>query len=67
MCGCSDFDSGVHKPSAGQKKVLERISRLVASPGPPPCTSAKACHGLCGARAGPGCDVVDAPRARCQP
>ncbi|CAK0895306.1 unnamed protein product, partial [Prorocentrum cordatum] len=65
--GCSDFDSTVFKPSVGQLKILERISDLVASAGPPSCTSAEAFHELCGARAGPGCDLVDAPRARYQP
>ncbi|CAK0861849.1 unnamed protein product, partial [Prorocentrum cordatum] len=67
MCGCSDFDSGSSKPSAGQMRVLERTSKLVASSGPPTCTSAGAFHELCGARAGQGYDMVDAPRARCQP
>ncbi|CAK0883302.1 unnamed protein product [Prorocentrum cordatum] len=67
MHGCSDFESTVFKPSVGQLKILERISDLVASAGPPSCTSAEAFHELCGARAGPGYDLVDAPRARYQP
>ena len=67
MYGCSDFDSMTFKPSAGQLKILERVSGLVASAGPPSCTSAEAFHELCGARAGPGYDSVDAPRARYQP